>query len=145
MERRAFLMAAAAAPLFAGPLVGLKEDEAKILEALVDQIVPADESGPGAAQAGVVFYIDKQLAGPLKRFASDYRRSLPAFQKLLPQSFDERTAYLHSLKGPDASFFSMVADHTMQGFYGSPVHGGNRDEASWKMLGIQTVMGGHAH
>jgi hypothetical protein len=33
----------------------------------------------------------------------------------------------------------------MQGFYGSPTHGGNRDEASWKMLGIQEIMGGHQH
>jgi hypothetical protein len=39
----------------------------------------------------------------------------------------------------------MVIDHTMQGFYGSPEHGGNRDEASWKMLGIVDVMEGHKH
>jgi gluconate 2-dehydrogenase gamma chain len=39
----------------------------------------------------------------------------------------------------------MVVDHTMQGFYGSPAHGGNRDEASWKMLGVTGVMEGHQH
>ena len=45
-----------------------------------------------------------------------------------------------------AAFFQMVVDHTMQGFYGSPKHGGNRGEASWKMLGIEAVMReGHAH
>jgi gluconate 2-dehydrogenase gamma chain len=44
------------------------------------------------------------------------------------------------------SFFEMLIDHTMQGFYGSPAHGGNRDGASWKMLGISGYMGeGHWH
>lgn len=145
MDRRAFLMAAAAAPLYAGPLLLLSGDESKVLEALVDQVVPADEVAVGAAKAGVVFYIDKQLAGPLKRYAAGYHRSLPLFRDLLPLSFDERTAYLRSLEGAKAAFFSTVVEHTMQGFYGSPIHGGNLDEASWKMLGIQTVMGGHSH
>ncbi len=30
----------------------------------------------------------------------------------------------------------MVLDHCMQGFYGSPRHGGNKDYASWRMLGV---------
>ena len=145
MDRRAFLLAAAGVPLYAGPLVLLNSDESKVLEALVDQVVPADESAIGAAKAGCVFYIDKQLAGPLKRYAANYRLSLPLFQDLLPLSFDARTGYLKSLDGAKASFFAMVVDHTMQGFYGSPAHGGNLDEASWKMLGIEGVMGGHAH
>jgi gluconate 2-dehydrogenase gamma chain len=29
-----------------------------------------------------------------------------------------------------------VLDHTRQGFYGSPRHGGNRDYASYRMLGL---------
>jgi len=36
--------------------------------------------------------------------------------------------------GKDA--FEMVLAHTMQGFYGSPRHGGNRDYVSWTMLGV---------
>ena len=35
-----------------------------------------------------------------------------------------------------SEFFSMVIDHTMQGYYGDPRHGGNRDAVSWKMLGL---------
>jgi gluconate 2-dehydrogenase gamma chain len=40
-------------------------------------------------------------------------------------------------------FFSMIVQHTMQGFYGSPRHGGNKDYASYKMLGLEypRVMG----
>jgi gluconate 2-dehydrogenase gamma chain len=29
-----------------------------------------------------------------------------------------------------------VVSHTMQGFYGDPRHGGNRNWASWRMLGV---------
>ena len=43
------------------------------------------------------------------------------------------------------AFVQPVADHTMQGFYGSPAHGGNRDETCWNMPGIQNVMEGHRH
>ena len=30
----------------------------------------------------------------------------------------------------------MILEHSMQGFYGSPEHGGNRGYASFKMLDI---------
>ena len=32
------------------------------------------------------------------------------------------------------AFFDLVVSHTMQGFYGDPRHGGNRERVSWKML-----------
>jgi gluconate 2-dehydrogenase gamma chain len=35
-----------------------------------------------------------------------------------------------------AEFFRYVVDHTMQGFYGDPRHGGNREGVSWKMLNL---------
>ena len=33
-------------------------------------------------------------------------------------------------------FFELVRSHTMQGYYGTPRHGGNRDAVSWRMLGL---------
>jgi gluconate 2-dehydrogenase gamma chain len=30
----------------------------------------------------------------------------------------------------------MLVAHAMQGFYGDPRHGGNRERVSWKMLGV---------
>jgi gluconate 2-dehydrogenase gamma chain len=32
------------------------------------------------------------------------------------------------------SFFNMLLDHSMQGFYGSPRHGGNKNYVSYKMM-----------
>ena len=104
----------------------------------------------GAIEAGVAHYIDLQLAGPLNRFASLYREGLPAFEPLRQLDNSGQLAFLKAVEkgsyGATASrLFNILIDHTMQGFYGSPAHGGNRDEVSWKMLGIEKVMGGHAH
>ncbi len=46
----------------------------------------------------------------------------------------EQEALLTEREG--TSFFRMVRDHTMQGFYGAPRHGGNQDAVSWQMLGV---------
>ena len=31
-------------------------------------------------------------------------------------------------------FFELVRDHSMQAYYGSPIHGGNRNKISYKMM-----------
>jgi gluconate 2-dehydrogenase gamma chain len=37
-------------------------------------------------------------------------------------------------KGLDRQFFRLIHDHAMQGFYGSPRHGGNKNNVSYKMM-----------
>jgi len=37
--------------------------EASLLEAIVDRLIPPDPTGPSASEAGVPFFIDRQLAG----------------------------------------------------------------------------------
>lgn len=41
----------------------LTDREAALLNAAVDVFIPADQTGPGAVEAGVVAYLDRQLAG----------------------------------------------------------------------------------
>ena len=49
------------------PLRFFTEEEALIVAAATSRIFPTDQSGPGAREAGVVIYIDRQLAGPYGR------------------------------------------------------------------------------
>jgi gluconate 2-dehydrogenase gamma chain len=35
-----------------------------------------------------------------------------------------------------AAFFNLVLQNTMEGFFADPIYGGNRDMASWKMIGF---------
>jgi gluconate 2-dehydrogenase gamma chain len=156
LNRRHFLFAAV--PLYAaGPLQTFSRDEARTVEDLCEQVIPADDA-PGAKQAGVLYYIDRQLAGPLRRFEPAYHDGLAKLRDecrgktgrdFAELPFAEQTKFLQEMEAAHAeelnSFWRMVIDHTMQGFYGSPAHGGNRDEASWKMLGIRDVMEGHTH
>ena len=46
------------------PLRFFTAGEARVIVAACERIFPNDESGPGATEAGVVVYIDRQLAGP---------------------------------------------------------------------------------
>jgi gluconate 2-dehydrogenase gamma chain len=157
ITRRGFAFSLAASALYSGPLVLFTDEEAQLIEALTNLIVPADDA-PGAVAAGVVYYIDKQLAGPLRRFEPVYRKTIPLFRsacleqtgkEFIVLPFAAQTTWLRQSEPPLspalASFFALVIDHTMQGFYGSPQYGGNRDEASWKMLAIEDVMEGHKH
>ncbi len=136
------------------PFVFLTPDEALLLVQICEQIIPADSNGPGATQAGVVYYIDKQLHEVFHDQQLTYRNGLKAFEetcKGLHQkgfeelSWDEQHAFLtrmeqnqlpgqyweeHSAQG----FFNTMIRHTMQGFYGSPRHGGNKDYMSYRMI-----------
>lgn len=41
--------------------------ERTLVEALVDRLIPPDPTGPGAVEANVPFFLDRQLAGPYGR------------------------------------------------------------------------------
>ena len=53
-----------ATPATSGPFLFLTAEEAAVVDAIVDRLIPADELGPGAKQAGCTVFIDRQLAGP---------------------------------------------------------------------------------
>src|SRR5271165_3784202 len=164
LSRRKFLQAAMVAAAAAGSSIGcaagrspwrfLSLDEARTLAAICEQIIPPDEH-PGAAWAGVVNYVDRQLCGPLRHLRHSYRQGLAAVDQssraldgmnvaALAQTKQVELLSLMELgrapsdvwqQNSSEEFFSLLVDHTMQGFYGDPRHGGNRDGASWKMLG----------
>jgi len=51
------------------------EDEARTVEAITAQLIPAD-TDPGAKEAGVVCYIDIQLSTRFKKHRKAYREGL---------------------------------------------------------------------
>lgn len=138
------------------------DPEARLVGAIVEQIIPTDQD-PGARDAGVVNYIDKQLAGFFRKHAETYRQCLVGVQQTSQAMFkgdfetlawDDQTSVLKALESGQVKeaawkaqssrgFFEMVRQHTMQGFYGSPRHGGNKGFASFKMIGLDVppIMG----
>jgi len=132
------------------------EEEGACIIAMCEQIIPADQD-PGATDAGVVHYIDKQLISYFKDQQGFYRSGIAAVQKTskklhgkLFQELDDdvQLEFLKKmdageLKGevweevPAAGFFNTLVDHTKQGFYGPARHGGNKDYVSYKMMGLE--------
>lgn len=110
--------------------------------------------GSGAAWAGVVAYIDRQLTGPYRKLQKTYGGGIAGTNATAVKMFGapfaalnahSQDAVLTAMEKGDAPtdcwkglaakrFFDLVVTHTLQGFYGDPRHGGNRDRASWKML-----------
>ncbi|MFB3825572.1 MAG: gluconate 2-dehydrogenase subunit 3 family protein [Bryobacteraceae bacterium] len=163
-RRRRFLGAAAVAAAAPGmvsctgkssPWRTLSDAEARAAEAVCECLIPTDEF-PGAAWAGAVHYIDRQLAGHLGHLRETYRRGLAMMDAaargqgaadFAALAADRRVELLKAVeKGKAAAagwnpaeqraFFSAILANTMQSFYGDPRHGGNRDGIGYRMLGI---------
>jgi len=177
--------------------------EAATVDALVSRILPGTADDPGAHEAGVVFYIDRNLAGAnqgyqLKTYtqgpfpvvseeptpveqtsirdiydyvsvASDqigrygyqsvlvpqeiYRRGLgyvdayaqSLFQKdFVELTTDQQDQILTDMDedkatgfdGPGAkAFFTQLRNDTIEGMFGDPMYGGNRNLVGWKLIG----------
>lgn len=122
----------------------LSDRDARILAALCDQIIPADDF-PSASEAGVVTYIDRQLARHYRRHQKAYRGGLEEAEAMSRKRFgcgviDAGVSHQHEiallLEKENRVFFDLLRQHTMEGYYGTPRHGGNRDAVSWRMLGL---------
>jgi gluconate 2-dehydrogenase gamma chain len=61
-------------PVRPGPWMFLTSDEAAVVEAAVDRLIPPDERGPGGKDAGCAVFIDRQLAGPYGRSEGLYMK-----------------------------------------------------------------------
>lgn len=122
----------------------LSGNQARTLSAICDQIIPADDF-PSASKSGVIVYIDRQLARHYQRHQDAYRDGLERADSLSRNRFgvaladastSQQFEITSALEKEDRTFFDLVRKHTMEGYYGSPRHGGNRDAASWRMLGL---------
>jgi hypothetical protein len=126
--------------------------EAETLVAIVARLIPADENGPGTAEAGAAIYIDRALSGPLRSSREAYAAGLSAIGDYaiatkgaafadLPAA--DQDAILTALEKNTATgfisdapgFFALVRTHTIQGMFCDPYYGGNADFIGWDLVG----------
>lgn len=116
--------------------------------AIAAQIIPDDDT-PGAARAGVIWFIDGALAGYDRDKQELYQRGLADTQSKRAETFpgsasigglsaDQQIALLKAIEKTD--FFQQVRLHAVLGFFGHPMHGGNRDMVGWKLIGLEHKM-----
>jgi gluconate 2-dehydrogenase gamma chain len=140
------------------PLRFFTEAEARAVMAACERIFPGDDSGPGATDANVVIYIDRQLAGPYghdkyrytkgpwiesapehgnqrKESPRDiYRAGIPTLgSDFAEASPEEQDARLEKIER--TGFFNMLRAHTLEGMFTDPLHGGNQNMVGWRLVG----------
>ena len=151
VTRRTLIVSSAFVPLArltaASLPTALNAAQMKTLEAFIDRLIPADELGPGAVEAGAQLYIDRALAGPNAGEKAQFIAGLNAVDSYAQRthgaalgelSAEKRDEILHAIddgKVPQLrNFFSRVRRMTFEGMFGDPYHGGNRNFAGWNLL-----------
>jgi len=157
LDRKASLLSAQHKPVRI-PLRFFTETEALVAAAAAARIFPSDDSGPGAREAGVSIFIDRQLAGPYGRDRFRYAqppfedvsrefgyqgsatprqiyrdglKTLQGFHRLAPEEQDEALRKIES-----SVFFALLRQNTIEGMFCDPIHSGNVDMVGWQLIGF---------
>ncbi len=128
----------------------LSPSQLRTLAAFVDRIIPKDELGPGASEGGVPEYIHRALGDYLAAEKPAFIEGLEStdafarrahgapFADLTP---DKQDAVLRSMDSGSAdgfpnarAFFNRARRLTMEGMFGDPYYGGNRNFAGWDLI-----------
>jgi predicted TIM-barrel enzyme len=143
-------------------LIFFNEEEARIVEAISARLIPGNPSNPGAKEARAVIYIDRALAGFFNHLQTFYREGIADFDRasrsrygsaFLELNESQQDEFLRSVEGAleqqsvegalrdgqagrFSQFFAVVYQHTLEGTFGDPIYGGNRDAIGWKMVGF---------
>ena len=124
--------------------VNISAEDALELGAIVDQIIPADET-PGATDTGVVYFIDAALGGFMSGTSETLKRGLEDLSgkaklngnqdgRFSELSFDQQTSVLKEVEG--SQFFGTLHFLTMMGMFCLPKYAGNKDNIGWDLLGF---------
>ena len=130
------------------PFQTLTPAEAAEIDAITSQIVPSSD-GPGAHEAGVVYFIDRALSTFDSDLRESYRTGMAGVQQKRKEMFtgsasiaaltsDQQIRLIHGIETTD--FFELLRTHTLYGFLGNPSYGGNRDRVGWKLIGFEDRM-----
>jgi gluconate 2-dehydrogenase gamma chain len=135
------------------PFQTLDAATAAELDAITSQIVPSTD-GPGAHEAGVVYFIDRALSTFDADLREAYRTGMASVQQKRKEMFpgstsiaalpsEQRIELIQAIETHDSKtgdFFELLRTHTLYGFLGNPSYGGNRDRVGWKLIGFEDRM-----
>jgi gluconate 2-dehydrogenase gamma chain len=133
----------AAAP--AGP--AFAPEQRRILEAVIDRIIPRDENGPGALDAGAADYIDRSFVEFLTSEKESFTAGIAAVDAfarssqgapLADLSPEKRDAVLTAIDENGApnlkAFFNRARRLTLEGMFCDPHWGGNKNFVGWDLI-----------
>jgi gluconate 2-dehydrogenase gamma chain len=130
----------------------LNDEDAATVQAFAERLWPAANGTPGAAEIGVLNYIDLALAGAYSDMQDLYRRGLAQLdgycrathqKPFLQLDAAQQDDVIRALEQNKASgfawpsaplFFNMVRTHVMEGLFADPVYGGNKNFEGWRQI-----------
>ncbi|HEY2844632.1 MAG TPA: gluconate 2-dehydrogenase subunit 3 family protein, partial [Bryobacteraceae bacterium] len=134
----------------AAPTGALTPAQLRTLEAFIDRLIPRDQNGPGAVDAGAQNYIDRQLAGYLSSEKNTFLAGLEAVDayarrthgaSLADLPAEQRDQVLTAIDTNQAeglpggrAFFNRARRLTLEGMFGDPYYGGNKNFAGWDLI-----------
>lgn len=136
-----------AASATAKPAAAFLPEQRRILDALIDRIIPRDENGPGALDAGAADYIDRsfvEFIGAEKDSFAQGIAAMDAFARtsqgasFADLSPEKRDAVLTAIDNGDANqlraFFARARRLTLEGMFCDPHWGGNKNFVGWDLI-----------
>jgi gluconate 2-dehydrogenase subunit 3-like protein len=156
ITRRAVIVSAAIVPVAAltataqAPTSALSDKQLRLLAAFTDRIIPKDDLGPSASESGVPEYINRALgdylAGEKPAFIEGLEATDAFARRSQTRAFielpsDKQDAVLTAMESGNAegfanarAFFNRARRLTMEGMFGDPYYGGNKDFAGWDLI-----------
>lgn len=139
--------------------VALSETEWMTLTAIVNRLFPKTDSTPGGAETGAHIFIDQKLNSRYAEDLPDYQSALASIEERVDGGFsnaspDDQDAALRDIEGGTGEdvatqggqvmelpegFFATLLEHTRQGMFCDPIHGGNREFMGWDMIGYPGI------
>jgi gluconate 2-dehydrogenase gamma chain len=125
--------------------------QARLLEAIAGRIFPTTDT-PGAIEAGACAYIEQALKDAYRPLLTQYKRGLRDLDSYAQTKFGrsfldlnelEQDAILETVEAGQAEgfrdgeeFFELIRSHVLEGVFGEPSYGGNRDMVGWRLVGF---------
>jgi gluconate 2-dehydrogenase gamma chain len=130
------------------PFENLEPAIARTLAALAAEIIPSDD-GPGATEAGAVYFIDRALAtfdsdkrelykSGLKEVGAAISRLFPGSASVEDLSREQCRELIKAIQSTE--FFAVLREHTVLGFLGDLEYRGNQGKVGWRYIGFDDQM-----
>jgi gluconate 2-dehydrogenase gamma chain len=131
------------------PAKKLSKADLKILVDIADRIFPMTDT-PGALECGAVDYITIALGGDYAHYLPLYRRGVRAVDRHARRKFGAAFTALRGEQqdfvladfetggvsdfGKAVEFFEIIRYHVLEGVFGEPQYGGNKDMMGWRLV-----------
>lgn len=125
----------------------LTDLEASQLTAFAERIIPSDD-GPGAVEAGAVYFMDTVLQDHEAANLGFVREGLAGFTDRVRAAGAEsgrladlepatQVTVMRALESEEPGLFGYLRLLVIAGTFSHPDYGGNRDHLGWQMVGLE--------